>query len=174
MLALRTGDKMREAMASEMKGVQVGGEGRKAEIDGGYFGGYVKPANRIENRRDRRLRQYQSGKRKVVVVIRRLPSGLHGRQILAAVTRDHLGIAVAAGEPRQWLGRVRTSSQSCGSTMTVPTLPPRSTSLWAAAVSYSGKRAATDRIRPGDAVQAAISDCARRRSGCGTPASDIE
>src|SRR6266550_1721458 len=48
----------------------VGCEGRKAEIDGGYFGGYVKPANRIENRRDRRLRQYQSGKRKDVVVIR--------------------------------------------------------------------------------------------------------
>jgi transposase-like protein len=62
--------KMREAMASEMRGVHVGGEGRKAEIDGGYFGGYVKPANRVENRRDRRLRQYQSGKRKVVVVIR--------------------------------------------------------------------------------------------------------
>src|SRR5712672_4351325 len=62
--------KMREAMASEMRGVHVGGEGRKAEIDGGYFGGYVKPANRVENRRDRRLRQNQSGKRKVVVVIR--------------------------------------------------------------------------------------------------------
>jgi transposase-like protein len=62
--------KMREAMASEMRGVNVGGEGRKAEIDGGYFGGYVKPANRVENRRDRRLRQNQSGKRKVVVVIR--------------------------------------------------------------------------------------------------------
>jgi transposase-like protein len=62
--------KMREAMASEMKGANVGGEGRKAEIDGGYFGGYVKPANRVENRRDRRLRQNQSGKRKVVVVIR--------------------------------------------------------------------------------------------------------
>jgi hypothetical protein len=56
-------------MASELRGVNIGGEGRKAEIDGGYFGGYVKPANRIENRRDRRLRQYQSGKRKVVVVI---------------------------------------------------------------------------------------------------------
>ena len=54
--------------------------------------------------------------------------------------------------------RVRTSSQRCGSTMTVPTLPPRSTSLWAAAVSYNGKRAATDRIRAGAAVQAAISD----------------
>src|ERR1700730_1384733 len=54
--------------------------------------------------------------------------------------------------------RARTSSQRCGSTMTVPTLPPRSTSLWAAAVSYNGKRAATDRIRAGDAVHAAISD----------------
>jgi transposase-like protein len=62
--------KMREAMASELRGINVGGEGRKAEIDGGYFGGYVKPANRIENRRDRRLRMNQSGKRKVVVVIR--------------------------------------------------------------------------------------------------------
>jgi hypothetical protein len=80
----------------------------------------------------------------------------------------------ARREPRQWLGRVRTRPQRCGSTTTVPTLPPRSTSLWAAAVSYNGKRAATDKIRVGDAVQAAISDCARRRSGCGTPASDIE
>jgi transposase-like protein len=62
--------KIREAMASEMRGVNVGGEGRKAEIDGGYFGGYVKPANHVENRRDRRLRMNQSGKRKVVVVIR--------------------------------------------------------------------------------------------------------
>jgi hypothetical protein len=62
---------MREAMAAEVKGVlRIGGEGRKAEIDGGYFGGYVKPANLRENRRDRRLRQNQSGKRKVVVVIR--------------------------------------------------------------------------------------------------------
>lgn len=26
----------------------VGGEGKRAEIDGGYFGGYVKPANRRE------------------------------------------------------------------------------------------------------------------------------
>jgi transposase-like protein len=62
--------KMREAMASEMRGQRVGGEGRKAEIDGAYFGGYVKPANRVENRRDRRLRMNQSGKRKTVVVIR--------------------------------------------------------------------------------------------------------
>jgi hypothetical protein len=63
---------------------------------------------------------------------------------------------------------------SCGSTTTVPTLPPASTALCAAAVWYSGKWAATERIRPGEAVQAAMSDWARRRSGWGTPASDIE
>src|SRR4030081_1593106 len=37
--------KLREAMAEEMKGRIVGGEGKEAEVDGGYFGGYVKPAN---------------------------------------------------------------------------------------------------------------------------------
>src|SRR5256886_16184209 len=62
--------KTREAMASEMRGQQIGGNGRKAEIDGAYFGRYVKAANRIENRRRRRLRQNQSGKRKGVVGIR--------------------------------------------------------------------------------------------------------
>jgi transposase-like protein len=62
--------KIREAMASEVRKTEIGGQGKRAEIDGGYFGGYIKPANRRENRRDRRLRQNQSGKRKVVVVIR--------------------------------------------------------------------------------------------------------
>src|SRR3978361_722486 len=47
--------KCREAMAEEMKGRVVGGEGKEAEIDGGYFGGYVKPANMKEDRKDRRL-----------------------------------------------------------------------------------------------------------------------
>jgi transposase-like protein len=62
--------KLREAMAEEMRGRVVGGEGKTAEIDGAYFGGYVKPANHKENRIDRRLTQNQSGKRKAVVVIR--------------------------------------------------------------------------------------------------------
>jgi transposase-like protein len=62
--------KLREAMAEEMRGRVVGGEGKTAEIDGAYFGGYVKPANRKENRVDRRLLQNQSGKRKSVVIIR--------------------------------------------------------------------------------------------------------
>ena len=41
-----------------------------AEVDGGYFGGYVKPANLREDRNDRRLGRNQTGKRKVVVIVR--------------------------------------------------------------------------------------------------------
>jgi transposase-like protein len=62
--------KLREAMAEELKGRTLGGDGKVAEIDGGYFGGYRKPANLAENRVDRRLLRYQTGKRKAVVVIR--------------------------------------------------------------------------------------------------------
>src|SRR5712692_5352767 len=42
--------KLREGMATELKGRVIGGEGKEAEIDGGYFGGYVKPANMKEHR----------------------------------------------------------------------------------------------------------------------------
>jgi transposase-like protein len=62
--------KLREAMASELKGMRLGGVGETVEVDGGYFGGYIKPANHKENRRDRRLAKNQNGKRQVVVVIR--------------------------------------------------------------------------------------------------------
>jgi transposase-like protein len=62
--------KMREAMAEEMKGRKIGGPGVVAEVDAGYFGGYVKPANRREDRADRRLGYNQSGKRKAVVIVR--------------------------------------------------------------------------------------------------------
>jgi transposase-like protein len=62
--------KLREAMASEMKGATVGGAGKIVETDGAYFGGYVRPANLRENRVDRRLASNKSGKRKVVVVVR--------------------------------------------------------------------------------------------------------
>jgi len=62
--------KMREAMAEELRGRVIGDDCPEAEIDGGHFGGYVKPANVREDRKDRRLRRNQSGKRRVVVVIR--------------------------------------------------------------------------------------------------------
>jgi transposase-like protein len=64
------GHKLREAMAQELKGAHVGGDGETVEIDGAYFGGYIKPANHKENRRDRRLAKNQNGKRRVVVVAR--------------------------------------------------------------------------------------------------------
>ncbi|MGO9483979.1 MAG: IS1595 family transposase [Rhodomicrobium sp.] len=62
--------KLREAMGEEMKGRVVGGEGEVVEVDGGYFGGYIKPANHKENRRDRRLAKNQNGKRQCVVIVR--------------------------------------------------------------------------------------------------------
>jgi transposase-like protein len=62
--------KLREAMAEELKERRLGGEGRTVEVDGGYFGGYIKPANFKENRRDRRLAKNQTGKREVVVIVR--------------------------------------------------------------------------------------------------------
>jgi hypothetical protein len=62
--------KLREAMASSLKSLQIGGAGKTAESDGAYFGGHVRPANPAADRLDRRLAENQTGKRKVVVVIR--------------------------------------------------------------------------------------------------------
>jgi len=62
--------KLREAMAEELKGRVVGGQGKVAEVDAGYFGGYVKPANHRQHRADRRLAANQSGKRKAVIIVR--------------------------------------------------------------------------------------------------------
>ena len=62
--------KMREAMSEELKGRTIGGEGKEAEIDGGYFGGYVKPANLRSDRKDRRMWENKSGKRQCVVIVR--------------------------------------------------------------------------------------------------------
>lgn len=59
--------KLREAMASEMKGKKLQGT---VEIDGAYFGGHIKPANKRLDRIDRRLKKHQTGKRKAVVVMR--------------------------------------------------------------------------------------------------------
>lgn len=59
--------KLREAIGLSREADMMTGE---VEIDGAYFGGYVKPANEKANRRDRRLTENQSGKRQVVVAIR--------------------------------------------------------------------------------------------------------
>lgn len=59
--------KIREALAAEKARAELSGE---IEVDGAYFGGYVKPANRKEDRVDRRRAEAQTGKRQVVTVIR--------------------------------------------------------------------------------------------------------
>lgn len=59
--------KIREAVAAEQKAMTVKGE---VEVDGAYFGGHVRPANKKEDRIDRRRAEHQTGKRRVVVIMR--------------------------------------------------------------------------------------------------------
>lgn len=58
--------KIREALIPKIDGKLTG----EVEIDGAYFGGYVKPSNIKVNRKDRRLLYNQTGKRLVVVAMR--------------------------------------------------------------------------------------------------------
>src|SRR5205085_73447 len=101
--------KLREAMAEELRGRTIGGEGKVAEVDGGYFGGYVKPANLVENRRDRRLRRNQSGKRQVVVIVRErggnsVPAVFKSESQAASFIRARIakGTVVNADEAASW------------------------------------------------------------------------
>jgi transposase-like protein len=81
--------KLREAMAAELKGRVVGGEGKTVEIDGGYFGGYVKPANLRDHRIDRRFTNNMNGKRKAVVVIRER----NGNSLPAVFKSEHQALS---------------------------------------------------------------------------------
>jgi len=101
--------KLREAMAAELKGRTLGGNGKVAEVDSGYFGGYVKPANLRERRLDRRFGVNQSGKRKAVVVIRErdgnsLPAVFRseGQALSFIKSRIAKGTIVNADESANW------------------------------------------------------------------------
>ena len=103
--------KLREAMATELRNRQLGGEGREAEVDGGYFGGYVKPANMKEHRVDRRTRLASNGKRRVVVIIRErdggsLPAVFKSESAAVGFIKSHLkpGTVVNADEASSWDG----------------------------------------------------------------------
>ena len=103
--------KLREAMAEELKGRVVGGEGKVAEVDGGYFGGYVKPANKKENRVDRRFGVNQSGKRQAVVIIRErdgrsVPAVFRteGQALSFIQARVAKGTVINADEAASWDG----------------------------------------------------------------------
>jgi hypothetical protein len=71
--------KLRQAVAEEFRGRVIGGEQKVARSMVASFGGHVKPPNRREDRRDRHFRYNQSGKRKVVVIVRER-GGIPSRQ----------------------------------------------------------------------------------------------
>ena len=81
--------KLREAMAADQAKYQPKGH---VEINGAYFGGHRKPANHKANRVDRRLAEHQTGKRRVVVVMRER----QGRTLPFVVRAEDEGVAVVA------------------------------------------------------------------------------
>ncbi len=109
MTAFVMAHKMREAMSIEMRGRVIGGEGRIAETDGAYFGGYQKPANFKDHRKDRRLARNQNGKRKCVVIVRErngrsLPAVFQNEAQAIGFIRSRVakGTVVHADEAGSW------------------------------------------------------------------------
>ena len=80
--------KLREALAAERATIELEGE---VEIDGAYFGGHIRPANYEENRVDRRLAKYQTGKRRVVVAMRER----EGRTLTFVTKHEGRGVELA-------------------------------------------------------------------------------
>ncbi|MCB5424911.1 IS1595 family transposase [Altererythrobacter sp. CC-YST694] len=98
--------KLREAMAKEQADAMLKGI---VEIDGAYFGGHVRPENRKEDRRDRRLAVNQTGKRQCVVVMRErggkaLPFIVRHEGDAVPIVRDrvHTLATVHADEASSW------------------------------------------------------------------------
>ena len=79
--------KLREAMSAGNDAVTLDGT---VEVDGAYFGGHVRPENRKEDRRDRRLSANQDADRRVVVVLRQR----NGRTLPFVVKREAEGCAI--------------------------------------------------------------------------------
>ena len=81
--------KLREAMAADHRDGTLSGT---VEVDGAYFGGYVRPANHKEHRRDRRLLANQSGKRQSVIIMRERA----GRSLAFVTRTEALGTPLVA------------------------------------------------------------------------------
>lgn len=81
--------KVRESIALARDSGALSGD---VEVDGAYFGGYVKPANERKDRKDRRKKINQSGKRQVVIVMRER----QGRTITHVTRTEAEGVALVA------------------------------------------------------------------------------
>jgi hypothetical protein len=81
----RTPHKLREALGKDQDAARLASD---VEIDGAYFGGYVNRANYKQNRMDRRLAMNQTGKRRVVVVMRER----NGRTLPFVSKSEHNGL----------------------------------------------------------------------------------
>jgi len=80
--------KLREALSREVHGQKLDDE---VEIDGCYVGGHIRPANHVDNRVDRRLARYQTGKRRVVIAMRERK----GRTLTFVSKREADGVEIA-------------------------------------------------------------------------------
>ncbi|MCR9077548.1 MAG: IS1595 family transposase [Hyphomonadaceae bacterium] len=98
--------KLREAIGLAQHQGTLSGE---VEVDGAYFGGYVKPANERKDRKDRRKRVNQSGKRQSVIVMRErqgstktavTPTEAHGVNLIGQNVAQ--GSTVHADEASHW------------------------------------------------------------------------
>jgi len=81
--------KLREAMAADQAKYQPKGE---VEVDGAYFGGSIRQENYKAERKDRRLAEHQTGKRRVVVIMRER----QGRSLPFVVKAEDEGVATVA------------------------------------------------------------------------------
>ncbi len=81
--------KLREAMAQEVHTGEVLAD--HVEIDGAYFGGHIRPANAKADRVDRRKKEHQTGKRRVVVAMRER----EGRTLPFVTMSEAEGVALA-------------------------------------------------------------------------------
>lgn len=98
--------KLREAMSLEQQNRRLDGV---VEIDGAYFGGYVKPENEKADRKDRRLVANRTGQRQCVVVMREqngksLPFVVKNEGDAVPFVRDHVGTlaTIHADEGTGW------------------------------------------------------------------------
>jgi transposase-like protein len=101
--------KLREAMGSQVHNPDEPELSGTVEIDGAYFGGNIKPANKKAERIDRRTAENQTGKRQVVAVVRErdgrtLPFIVAKESDAAPLIRQHVasGAIVHADEAAGW------------------------------------------------------------------------